>query len=143
MIFGALYSLSAGASHTAQHALAAIFKAVNDGTYNYIHEVREYGDKARIMKKLFLKYGFRIVYDTDLDEPIADGFYFTIAYPGFEGPDLVEKLLYYGISAISLGITGSTRTEGLRACVSQVRRDQFPILEKRLKCFRENQPVPE
>lgn len=142
MIFGALYSLSAGASHTAQYALAAIFKAVNDGTYNYINEVREYGAKAVIMKALFQKYGFRIVYDRDLDEPIADGFYFTLSYPEFEGPQLVEELLYYGISAISLGITGSTRTEGLRACVSQVRRDQFGVLEERLKCFKKNHPIP-
>ncbi|HER10004.1 MAG TPA: pyridoxal phosphate-dependent aminotransferase [Bacteroides sp.] len=143
MIYGALYSLSAGASHTAEYALAAIFKAVNDGTYNYISEVREYGEKAAIMKSLFKQYGFYIVYDMDLDEPIADGFYFTIAYPGFDGPQLVEELLYYGISAISLGITGSKHTEGLRACVSQVRRDQFPALEERLKQFRENHPVPE
>jgi len=95
------------------------------------------------MKDLFKKYGFRIVYDMDLDEPIADGFYFTISYPGFKGPALVEELLYYGISAISLGITGSTRTEGLRACVSKVSRDQIPALEERLRCFKENHPVPE
>jgi aspartate/methionine/tyrosine aminotransferase len=143
MIYGALYALSAGATHTAQYALAAIFEAVNKGTYNYIKEVREYGEKAHIMKDLFRKYGFKIVYDMDMDEPIADGFYFTISYPGFEGPQLVEKLLYYGISAISLGITGSTRTEGLRACVSQVRRDQFPVLEERLKRFREDHSIPE
>jgi len=142
MIFGALYALSAGASHTAQYALAAIFEAVNSGSYNYIEEVKEYGRKAVIMKELFQKYGFKIVYDMDLDEPIADGFYFTISYPGFEGPQLVEKLLYYGISAISLEITGSTRTEGLRACVSQVRRDQFPVLEERLKCFQDHHPIP-
>jgi len=143
MIYGALYALSAGATHTAQYALAAIFEAVNKGTYNYIKEVREYGEKAHIMKDLFRKYGFKIVYDMDMDEPIADGFYFTVSYPGFEGPQLVEKLLYYGISAISLGITGSTRTEGLRACVSQVRRDQFPALEERLKRFREDHSIPE
>jgi aspartate/methionine/tyrosine aminotransferase len=142
MVYGALYALSAGATHTAQYALAAIFKAVNEGTYNYINEVKEYGEKAAIMKEMFQKYGFRIVYDTDLDEPIADGFYFTLSYPGFEGPHLVEELLYYGISAISLGITGSTRTEGLRACVSQVRRDQFPVLESRLKHFHQHHPVP-
>ncbi|MDX2432918.1 MAG: pyridoxal phosphate-dependent aminotransferase [Bacteroides sp.] len=142
MIFGALYALSAGASHTAQYALAAIFEAVNSGSYNYIEEVREYGRKAVIMKKLFQKYGFQIVYDMDLDEPIADGFYFTLSYPGFEGPQLVEKLLYYGISAISLEITGSTRTEGLRACVSQVRRDQFSVLEDRLRSFQKDHPIP-
>lgn len=142
MIYGALYALSAGASHTAQYALAAIFKAVNDGLYNYIEEVKEYGEKAIIMKALFQKYGFRIVYDMDLDEPIADGFYFTLSYPGFDGPQLVQELLYYGISAISLEITGSTRTEGLRACVSQVRRNQFNVLEERLKYFREHHPIP-
>jgi aspartate/methionine/tyrosine aminotransferase len=142
MIYGALYALSAGASHTAQYALAAIFKAVNDGTYNYIKEVREYGKKASIMKALFQKYGFQIVYNMDLDEPIADGFYFTLSYPGFGGSELVEELLYFGISAISLEVTGSTRTEGLRACVSQVRRDQFPVLEERLKCFSEHHSIP-
>jgi len=142
MIYGALYALSSGASHTAQYALAAIFKAVNDGTYNYISEVRVYGEKATLMKAMFKKYGFRIVYDKDLDKPIADGFFFTLSYPGFEGSQLVHELLYYGISAISLEITGSTRVEGLRACVSQVRTDQFPILEDRLKQFSENHPVP-
>ncbi|MCP4313598.1 MAG: pyridoxal phosphate-dependent aminotransferase [Bacteroidetes bacterium] len=143
MVFGALYSLSSGASHTAQYALAAIFEAVNNGSYNYIDEVRVYGRRAAIMKAMFRKYGFKIVYDMDLDEPIADGFYFTLSYPGFEGPQLVEKLLYYGISAISLGITGSARTEGLRACVSQVRSHQLPVLEERLKCFKEDHPIPE
>ena len=142
MIFGALYALSAGASHSAQYALAAIFEAVNNGSYNYIEEVREYGRKAVIMKELFQKYGFHIVYDMDLDEPIADGFYFTLSYPGFGGAQLVEMLLYYGISAISLEITGSTRIEGLRACVSQVRRDQFPVLEERLSIFHEHHPIP-
>ena len=143
MIYGALYSLSSGASHTAQYALAAIFKAVNNGTYNYINEVREYGKKATIMKSMFKKYGFSIVYDMDLDEPIADGFYFTLSYPGFDGCRLVHELLYYGISAISLEITGSSRLEGLRACVSQVRREQFPVLEERLKLFSEHHPIPE
>ena len=142
MIYGALYALSAGASHTAQYALAAIFKAVNNGTYNYIKEVREYGKKAAIMKAMFQKYGFSIVYDMDIDEPIADGFYFTLSYPGFNGSQLVEELLYYGISAISLEITGSSRTEGLRACVSQVRRDQFPVLEERLKRFSKHHSIP-
>ncbi len=65
---------------------------------------------------------FKIVYDRDLDEPLADGFYFTISYPGMTGEYLIEELLHYGISAISLDITGSERNEGLRACVSLVPR---------------------
>ncbi len=141
MIFGALYALSAGAAHTPQFALAAMLKAVNDGEYNFVEVVREYGKKAKIMKPLFTKYGFKIVYEKDLDEPIADGFYFTISYPGFDGVELVEKLLYYGISAISLKITGSAYSEGLRACVSLVSRDQFSDLEYRLKCFNEDHPL--
>lgn len=140
MIYGALYALSAGAAHAPQFALAAMLKAVNDGEYNFIEVVKEYGEKARIMKQLFTKYGFRIVYEKDLDEPIADGFYFTISYPGFDGAELVEEMLFYGVSAISLNITGSAYTEGLRACVSMVSRDQFDDLEFRLKCFQENHP---
>lgn len=138
MIFGALYCLSAGASHSAQYGIAAILKAVNDGSFNIQDEVREYGERAKIMKQLFTKYGFYIVYDKDIDLPIADGFYFTIGFPGFKGPELLKELLYYGIGAISLDVTGSERTDGLRACVSQVSRDQFGLLEERLKLFKEN-----
>jgi len=138
MIYGSIYSMSAGISHSAQYALAAIFKAANDGSLNFVEEVKEYGEKAKIMKKLFTDNGFKIVYDKDEDEPIADGFYFTFSYPGFSGEELLSELLYYGISAISLAITGSERLEGIRACVSLVRRDQFNDLEYRLKRFNED-----
>lgn len=140
MIYGALYALSAGTSHSAQFALAAILKAANDGKFNFVEVVKEYGEKAKIMKKIFTEAGFKIVYDKDIDVPIADGFYFTISYPGMTGVELLEELLYYGISAISLDITGSTRSEGLRACVSQVRRDQFEELRERVWKFREDHP---
>ena len=135
VIYGSLYSLSAGTSHSAQYGLAAMLKAAGDGTFDFVRQVREYGERAAIMKRMFLENGFRIVYDMDEDEPVADGFYFTVSYPGLDGAELLEKLLYYGISAISLAITGSTRTEGLRACVSQISREQLPVLEKRLKIF--------
>jgi aspartate/methionine/tyrosine aminotransferase len=141
MIFGTVYSLSSGTAHSAQYALTAMLKAANEGKFNFVEEVKEYGEKAKIMKRLFLDNGFRIVYDKDIDKPIADGFYFTIMYPGFDGPDLIEELLYYGISAISLSITGSEHTEGLRACVSLVMRTQFPDLEFRLKKFHEHHPI--
>ena len=140
-IFGALYGLSAGVTHSVQYGLAALIKAVNDGEYKYRNDVMEYGEKARIMKKLFISNDFLIVYDRDLDEPIADGFYFTIAYPGLSGDRLIEELLCYGISAISLITTGSDRPDGLRACVSQVPRGQFGDLELRLKKFKEDHPI--
>jgi hypothetical protein len=138
MIFGTVYALSSGTSHSAQYALAAILKAANDGKYNFVEDVKEYGAKAHIMKNIFTDNGFKIVYDKDENEPIADGFYFTFSYPGLTGEQLLEELLYYGISAISLTITGSERIEGLRACVSLVNRNQFGDLENRLKAFNIN-----
>lgn len=141
MIFGTIYSLSSGTAHSAQYALAAMLKAVNDGEYNFVDDVKEYGEKARIMKKMFLDNGFRLVYDKDEEQPIADGFYFTFSYPGFTGVELVGELIYYGISAIALFITGSQREEGVRACVSLVNRNQFPALEERLKRFHEDHPL--
>ncbi len=138
MVYGSLYSLSSGTAHTPQYGLTAMLKAVNDGDYDFIEDLKEYGGKAKIMKKLFLDNGFSIVYDKDEDEPIADGFYFTFSYPGFTGEELLGKLIYYGISAITLAITGSDRLEGIRACVSLVNKDQFADLEYRLKLFHDH-----
>lgn len=129
-----IYTLSSGSTHSCQFALAAILKAANDGDLNILDGVKEYGERAHAMKTLFTKYGFRIVYDTDLGEPIADGFYFTIAYPGLSGGDLTKEVLYYGISAIPLRDTGSLE-QGLRACVSQTGLERMPELEERLKAF--------
>ncbi|HUV01239.1 MAG TPA: pyridoxal phosphate-dependent aminotransferase [Bacteroidales bacterium] len=136
-VYGALYGLSAGVTHSVQYGLAALLKAVNEGLYKYRDDVKVYGEKASIMKKIFISNGFKIEYDKDMDEPVADGFYFTISYPGFTGKQLLEELLYYGISAISLDITGSDR-QGLRACVSQVPVNQFNDLEVRLGKFYED-----
>ena len=77
------------------------------------------------------------MYDRDLNEPVADGFYFTIGYPGMTGGQLMEELVCYGISAISLGTTGS-RQEGLRACTSFIKPHQYELLEERLRIFDEN-----
>ena len=60
------------------------------------------------------------------------------SYPGMSSEELLHEFLYYGVSAISLSTCGSDRSEGLRACVSLTPRRQFPILEERLKLFKEN-----
>ncbi|KJF43807.1 aminotransferase class I/II-fold pyridoxal phosphate-dependent enzyme [Draconibacterium sediminis] len=132
-----LYSLSSGTSHSAQWALAAMFKAANEGEFNFVEGVKAYGERAKEMKRLFLENGFKVVYENDLGVPIADGFYFTIGYPGMTGNELVANLLFYGISAIALDNTGSDE-EGIRACVSFVLPHQFGDLEERLKLFNEN-----
>ena len=138
MIYKVLYALSSGTSHSPQYGLLAMLKAVNSGEYNFVEDIKEYGERAKIMKEIFTKNGFNIVYDKDENEPLADGFYFTFSYPGMTGEELLERMVYYGISAISLAITGSERTEGLRACVSQTSREQFADLEARLKQFNED-----
>jgi aspartate/methionine/tyrosine aminotransferase len=138
LVFGALYGLSAGVSHSSQFGLAAMLKAANDGTYDYRNDLMEYAEKAKTMKELFVKNGFKIVYDKDIDEPIADGFYFTISYSGYKNRELLWELLKYGVSAISLDITGSDRKDGLRACVSLVPRELFGDLDVRLKKFSED-----
>lgn len=141
MVFGTLYSLSAGTSHSAQWALTSMLAAANEGNLNFVEYVTDYGEKAKIMKNLFIDNGFEIVYDTDIDEPIADGFYFTFSYPGMSAEELLNKLIYYGISAISLLITGSERVEGIRACTSLIQHNQFPALEERLKQFHIDHPL--
>ena len=111
-----------------------MLEAANNGQFNFVEDVKAYGEKAKVMKKLFTENGFEIVYKTDMDEPIADGFYFTLGFPGMTGNQLVENLLYYGISAIALDNTGSEE-EGIRACVSFVQPAQFGELEQTVETF--------
>jgi len=132
-----LYALSSGTSHSAQYAMAAMLKAASDGRFDFRKEVSVYGERARKLKDIFCRHGFYLVYDKDLDEPIADGFYFTIGYPGMNSGQLAHELMYYGVSAICLVTTGSHQ-EGLRVCTSFIRDNQYDLLEERMKVFEEN-----
>jgi aspartate/methionine/tyrosine aminotransferase len=136
VLYGALYTMSAGTGHSAQYGIAKLLKAVNNGQFNFVEPIKEYGVRAQKMKEIFINHGFQIVYDKDLDKPLADGFYFTISHSNHTGGELLEKLLCLGIGAITLKITGSSREEGLRACVSQVSSEKIEILNERLKLFR-------
>ncbi len=129
-----LYVLSSGTAHSAQHALAAMFKAACDGKYNFLEGVHEYGRRAAKLKAIFQKHGFHIVYDKDIDREIGDGFYFTVGYEGMTGGQLMYELLFYGVSVISLLTTGS-KQEGLRACTSFIQDDQYDVLDERLAEF--------
>lgn len=133
-IHRALYAISSGTSHSAQYALAALFRAASDGQFRFLDQVKEYGRRAKRLKEIFLKHGFEIVYDNDLGEEIADGFYFTIRYPGMTGGELMTALIRFGVSAISLSTTGSNQ-EGLRACTSFIKNNQYDLLDERLKVF--------
>ena len=132
-----LYALSSGTSHSAQYAMAAMLKAACDGDYNFRDEVKVYGERAHKLKEIFHRHGFHIVYDRDLDKPIADGFYFTIGYKRMTSGELARELMYYGVSAICLITTGSHQ-EGLRVCTSFIEDHQYQQLEERMCTFEEN-----
>ena len=134
-----LYALSSGTSHSAQYALAAMFTAAYEGRYDFRKEVSVYGERARKLKEIFCRHNFYVVYDKDLDEPIADGFYFTIGYPGMTSGELAHELMYYGVSAICL-ITCGSEQEGLRVCTSFIEDHQYALLEDRMTLFEKNNP---
>ena len=134
-----LYALSSGTSHSAQYAMAAMLKAASDGTYDFRKEVSVYGQRAHKLKEIFCRHGFHVVYDKDLDQPVADGFYFTIGYKKMTSGELAKELMYYGVSAICLITTGSHQ-EGLRVCTSFIEDHQYAQLEERMQVFEENNP---
>jgi hypothetical protein len=117
--------------------MAAMLKAATDGTYDFRREVSVYGERAHKLKDIFCRHGFHIVYDKDLDQPIADGFYFTIGYKQMTSGELARELMYYGVSAICLITTGSHQ-EGLRVCTSFIEDHQYAQLEERMTLFEEN-----
>ncbi len=130
----ALYAISSGVSHSAQYALAAMFKAASDGEFRFLEDVKEYGRRAKRLKDIFLANGFHIVYDADMGDPIADGFYFTVGYQDMSGGELMSALINYGVSAISLDTTGSHQS-GIRACTSFIKEHQYDLLQERLQLF--------
>lgn len=140
-IYGILYCASSGVTHSAQHGFAEMLKAAVERRLDFVNESREYGRRAAIAKKLFTDNGFYIVYDRDGDRPISDGFFFTVSYPGFTGPELQKELLRYGVSTISLPSTGS-KQEGLRVCVSMLNSEKIEKnLGERLAAFHHDHPI--
>ena len=136
-----LYAMSSGVTHSVQCAMAAMLKAACDGEYQFREDIREYARRTEKIKAALLRNGFNITYDKDLEEPVSNGFFFTFGYnlpdgTPMEGGQLLHELLYFGISGIVLSSTGSTR-QGIRGCSSNIRDDQFPILEERLRLFNE------
>lgn len=132
-----LYTFSSGVSHSAQYAMAAMLKAACDGEYNFVGDVKEYADRTKRLKDILERTGFNVVYDKDDDEPVSDGFFFTMGYKDMDGATLLQELLYYGVSGIDLSTTGSKR-KGIRACSSNIKPHHYAILEERLKLFNEN-----
>lgn len=134
-VLGVLYGASSGTSHSAQCALAEMFRAAADGEFDFVGEASEYARRASLTKDSFLRNGFHIVYEKDGDEPVSDGFFYTVGYEGLSSTELMGELMRYGICSIALSMTGS-RQDGVRICISQMNRtEQFDLLEDRLALF--------
>ncbi len=129
-----MYTLSSGTTHSVQHAMSALMEAACDGSYNFLDDVKEYGRRARYMKDVLLANGFRLVYDNDMGNPLADGFYFTVCYPGMTGVELTRALMYYGIAVFPLDTMGSTQ-QGVRICTSFFSKEQEPLFKQRIEAF--------
>jgi len=135
-VHGGIYPTTAGVPQSPQHALSALFEASRKGEYDYLNKVRTYGLRANKAKKLFLSNGFELLYDKDLGQPIADGFYFTIKRRGMTGGELLHAMLLFGMSGIPMRPTG-TKLEGVRICVSLVPEEHYKELGNRLKALEE------
>ena len=132
-----LYAFSSGVSHSAQCAMAAMLKAACNGEYNFVEDIKEYAVRTARIKDIMQRNGFNVVYDTDGEEPVSDGFFFTVGYKDMSGGELLKELLYYGISGIDLATTGAVRN-GIRACSSNIKPHHYELLEERLKLFNRN-----
>ena len=135
-----MYMITSGCTATTQYGMAEMLNRSVTGEINFVEDVREYERRARRMKEIFTSNGFTIVYDRDVTQQVGDGFFFTLGYPGMTGGELLCELMYYGVSSISLSTTGSDQ-QGVRACTSRMREELYPVLEERMRAFREDHPV--
>ena len=140
LIASILYMITSGCTASTQYAYAEMLRLSTEGKINFVEDTREYAIRAEKMKKIFTDNGFHIVYDRDVTQDVGNGFFFTVGYGDMTGGDLLKELLYYGVSSINLSTTGSEQ-QGVRACTSRMRPELYPVMEERMKAFREDHPI--
>ena len=129
-----LYMITSGCTASTQVGYAKMLELSCEGKIDFVEDVREYQRRAARMKDIFLRNGFRIVYDRDVTDYVGDGFFFTIGYRDMTSEELVVELIHYGVSGISLATTGSMQ-KGIRACTSRMTEELYPVLEERMAMF--------
>ena len=138
LVYHILYAITSGVSHSVQYAMAAMFEGACKGEIRYVDNTRYYADKCHKIKQIMERHNFHVVYPFDEHQrAVGDGFFFTFTYRDWTGEELLNKLIYYGVSAISLASTDAKR-EGMRGCASAMREDQMAALEERLAKFDED-----
>lgn len=140
LIASILYMITSGCTASTQYAYAEMLRLSVEGVINFVEDTREYAVRAEKMKKIFTENGFHIVYDSDVNQKVGDGFFFTIGYGDMTGGELLQELLYYGVSSISLSVTGSGQN-GVRACTSRMSEDLYEVLEERMRAFHQDHPL--
>jgi aspartate/methionine/tyrosine aminotransferase len=134
------YMITSGCTASTQYAYAEMLRLSCEGKINFVQDTKAYAERAQRMKKIFCDNGFTITYPRDVTEEIADGFFFSLSYPGMSGGELVRELISYGVSSINLDTTGSLEP-GVRACTSRMRYELYPVLEERMQMFRKDHPL--
>ena len=134
------YMITSGCTASTQYAYAEMLRLSCEGVINFVEDTNAYAERARKMKKIFCDNGFTITYPRDVTEEIADGFFFSLSYPGMTGGELVCELISYGVSSINLDTTGSLE-HGVRACTSRMRDELYSVLEERMQMFHHDHPI--
>ena len=129
------YMITSGCTASTQYGYAEMLRLACEGKINFVEDTKEYAIRARRMKDIFLRNGFAITYPRDVTEEIADGFFFSLSYPGLSGGELAKELISYGVSSINLDTTGS-KQPGVRACTSRMRKELYDVLEDRMRQFK-------
>ncbi|MDY5032870.1 MAG: pyridoxal phosphate-dependent aminotransferase [Prevotella sp.] len=129
------YMITSGCTASTQYGYAEMLRLACEGKINFVEDTKEYAIRARRMKDIFLRNGFAITYPRDVTEDIADGFFFSLSYPGLSGGELAKELISYGVSSINLDTTGSMQP-GVRACTSRMREELYDVLEDRMRQFK-------
>lgn len=129
------YMITSGCTASTQYGYAEMLRLACEGKINFVEDTKEYAIRARRMKDIFLRNGFAITYPRDVTEEIADGFFFSLSYPGLSGGELAKELISYGVSSINLDTTGS-KQPGVRACTSRMREELYDVLEDRMRQFK-------
>lgn len=140
-VMSGLYASTSSVPQSPQYGLAALLNRATKGDLNFLQYVAVYAERAKFMRKVCMENGFQLVYAEDLGQPLSDGFFFTLAYPGMTGEELSKELLYYGISATTLVISRSERKEAIRACVSLIDKDHFKVFEERIRAFHKDHAI--
>lgn len=135
-----LYMITSGCTSSTQYGYAEMLRLSCEGKINFVEDTKAYSIRAQKMKEIFLRHGFHIVYEKDVTEKIADGFFYTLGYGNMTGAELLVELMHYGVSSINLSTTGSEH-QGVRACTSRMRDDQYPVLEERMAAFEADHPI--